>query len=400
MKIAYVLNTYPQPSHSFIRREIRALEQNGFDIVRLAMRPSEATLVDPLDLSEATRTDYVLRHKVGMLSAGIIALVRAPLRWLRAVGLAIRTGRASDLGVLRHLIYFIEACYVARQCAAQKVDHMHAHFGTNAATVAMLAQAVGGPQYSFTTHGPEEFDAPDSLSLGAKLDRAAFAIGVSQFGRSQLYRWAAISTWARLHVVHCGIDPAMFADPIAAPKGKVLRLVSIGRFTEQKGQLVLLQALAKLREAHKDVHLTLVGDGDMRRDLEQAISDLGLQDAVTLPGWLDEDGVRIALATSHALVMPSFAEGLPVVIMEAMAAQRPVIATLIAGIPELVIPDETGWLVPAGDVDALTQAIKELARTPHKQRFLMGQAGRERALLRHDVTIEAAKLANLFQSVV
>lgn len=400
MKIAYVLNTYPQPSHSFIRREIQALERGGIDIVRLAMRPSEATLVDPLDQAEATRTHYVLHHKIELLSAAIGAFFAAPTRWLGAVGLAIRTGQASDSGVLRHMIYFAEACFVARHCAAQNVDHMHAHFGTNAAAVAMLAHAVGGPGYSFTTHGPEEFDAPAALSLGAKLDRAAFAVGVSQFGRSQLCRWAALPTWEKLHVVHCGIDPAMFADPALVPQGDVLKLVSIGRFAEQKGQLVLLQALAKLRETNKNVHLTLVGDGEMRGDLEQAVSDLGLQDTVTMPGWLAEDGVRAALAASHALVMPSFAEGLPVVIMEAMAAQRPVIATLIAGIPELVIPGETGWLVPAGDGDALATAMAELAQASHQQRLDMGQAGRVRALQRHDVTVEAGKLAELFQSVV
>lgn len=399
LKIAYILNTYPQPSHSFIRREIQALEQGGVAITRLAMRPGEATLPDPLDQSEAGKTDYVLHQRLGLIVSLLQALLRGPVRWLKALGLALRIGGVSESGRLRHLIYFAEACFVAGRCRALGLDHMHAHFGTNAATVAMLAHALGGPTYSVTVHGPEEFDAPRALSLGDKLDRAAFAIGVSQFGRSQLCRWAALPTWSRLHVVHCGIDPSQFTDPAPMPKGPGLRLVSIGRFAEQKGQLVLLQALAKLRQGRTDVHLTLVGDGEMRPDIEQMIENLGLKDVVSLPGWQDEKGVRAELAAAHALVMPSFAEGLPVVIMEAMAAARPVIATLIAGIPELVVPGETGWLVPAGDVDALTKAMQGLAQTPVAELAKMGKAGRTRALARHDVTVEAAKLADLFRAV-
>jgi colanic acid/amylovoran biosynthesis glycosyltransferase len=399
LKIAYILNTYPQPSHSFIRREIQALEQAGLDITRLAMRPSEAALIDPQDISEASHTGYVLQHHLGLITALVGALLRGPIRWFRALSLALRIGGRSDTGRLRHLIYFAEACFVARHCRTLAVDHMHAHFGTNAAAVVMLANAVGGPSYSFTVHGPEEFDAPKALSLGQKLDRSAFAIAVSQFGRSQLCRWAALSTWPRLHVVHCGIDRALFACPAPMADRTDLRLVSIGRFAEQKGQLVLLQALAKLRQHRSDIHLTLVGDGEMRGVIEQMIEDLGLTDAVTLPGWQDEVGVRTELAAAHALVMPSFAEGLPVVIMEAMAAGRPVIATLIAGIPELVIEGKTGWLVPAGDVDALATAISELAQTTVDRLTEMGQAGHVRAFARHDVSGEAAKLADLFRAV-
>lgn len=399
MKIAYVLNTYPQPSHSFIRREIHALEQGGTDVLRLAMRPSDALLVDPLDKIEANRTTYVLQHRIGLVAAIFGAALRAPKQWFSALRLAMRCGRAASAR-MRHLIYLAEACFVARQCRVQNIDHIHAHFGTNAATVAMLTHALGGPGYSFTTHGPEEFDAPGALSLGVKLDNAAFAIGVSQFGRSQLRRWAALSTWPRLHVVHCGIDIVKFDNPEPLPKGPGVRMVSIGRFAEQKGQLLLLQAMAKLRPHHPDLHLTLVGDGEMRADLEQAIIDLGLTDVVNLPGWQDEAGVRAALAASHALVMPSFAEGLPVVIMEAMAASRPVIATLIAGIPELVVAGETGWLVAAGDVDALADAMSGLAQTPLDQLEKMGKSGRTRALARHDATVEAAKLAALFRETL
>ncbi len=401
LKLAYILNTYPQPSHSFIRRELLALERGGAEILRLAMRRTDMALVDPGDQAEAARTEYVLdRGLFGLLAAVLVQFLRAPVRFMRALGLAVRCGRASDRGVLRHMIYLAEAAQVTRRCRAAKVQHMHAHFGTNAATVAMLAHALGGPGYSFTTHGPEEFDGPRELSLGLKLDRAAFGVGVSQFGVSQLKRWAELSTWNRLKVVHCGIEPALFPpDAPLLPHG-ALRLVSIGRFAEQKGQMTLIAAMADLHKTHPEAHLSLVGDGEMRPDLEAAIARSGLEASITLTGWLTEDGVRTALAEAHALVMPSFAEGLPMVVMEAMASARPVIATYIAGIPELVQPGRTGWLVPAGDVPALAGAIRDLAQTPPEGLDAMGRAGRERALERHDADTEAQKLAGHFRAAI
>lgn len=400
MNVAYILNTYPQPSHSFIRRELRALEAGGARIVRLAMRRSDSDLVDPADREEAARTEYVLDlGAAGLLRETLANALSGPGRFGRAFALAWRMGRVSETGLARHLIYLAEACAVARRCAELGLDHVHAHFGTNATAVALLAQAVGGPGYSFTTHGPEEFDAPRALALGLKLDRAAFAVAISQFGRSQLARWAAFDTWPRLHVVHCTIEPEHFADPPPLPDGP-LRLVNIGRFVEQKGQMLLVEAMARLRDTQLDVHLMLVGDGEMRADLEAAIARHGLGDRIILTGWLDEAGVRRELAGAHGLILPSFAEGLPMVVMEAMAMARPVIATFIAGIPELVRPEETGWLVPAGDVDALTQAVAEMAAMPSDRLSGMGQAARARVLERHDATREAAKLADHFARAI
>lgn len=400
MKIAYVLNSYPQPSHSFIRREIQALERQGVEVLRLAMRPGSAPLVDPGDKAEAEKTQYVLQAGGLKLLLAMMALsLRAPAASVRALRMALRMGRASQVGRLRHLIYLIEAAYVVSRCHRAGVQHMHAHFGTNATTVALLAQMLGGPGFSFTTHGPEEFDAPQALSLGEKLNRAKFSVAISSFGKSQLSRWADFSTWPRIKVVHCGIEPARFETPVPVPAG-ALRLAAIGRFVEQKGQMILVQAMAEVVRQQPDVHLSLIGDGEMRAELEQAIAALGLQQNVTLTGWLSEADVRAQLDQSQALVMPSFAEGLPMVVMEAMAAARPVLATYIAGTPELVLPEQTGWLVPAGDASALALAILTIAETPQEQLQAMGDAGRERVLLRHDSDTEATKLAALFQAAI
>ncbi|MEP2718646.1 glycosyltransferase [Pseudophaeobacter sp.] len=398
MKVAYVLNSYPQPSHSFIRREIQALERQGISVLRLAMRPGSAPLVDPGDQAEAGKTQYVLQAGALSLLAALLRLALvAPLRGMRALALAVRLGRMSQVGVLRHLIYLAEAAHVVLRCRAEGVDHLHAHFGTNATTVALLAEALGGLGYSFTTHGPEEFDAPRALALGEKVNRARFAVAISSFGKSQLSRWADFGAWERLKVVHCGIEPAKFEDPAPLPEAP-LRLAAIGRFVEQKGQMVLVRAMGEVVKTQPEVHLALIGDGEMRADLEAAIVAAGLQGNITLTGWLSEEGVRDELAAAHALVMPSFAEGLPMVVMEAMAAARPVLATYIAGTPELVLPGETGWLVPAGDAGVLAEAIVTVAETPDDRLHAMGVAGRIRVLQRHDSDVEAAKLAALFRA--
>lgn len=409
MKIGYVLNTYPRPSHSFIRREIQALEALGHEVSRLAMRGDTAPLVDAGDRAEAARSLRVLEQGLPRLLAALGAEgARAPRAFGRALRLALRCGAAGACsgvpgtgGRLRHMVYLLEAAFVARQARATGLQHLHAHFGTNAATVALLAAELSGLPFSFTVHGPEEFDAPRALSLGLKADRAAFTVAISSFGRSQLMRWTTPAQWSRLQVVHCGIDPARFADPLPMPKGLpegggTARLVAIGRLSEQKGQLLLIEALAMAVARTPELHLTLVGDGELRAPIEAAIARHGLQAQVRLAGWLDEAGVRAELAAAHALVLPSFAEGLPMVVMEAMAAARPVLGTSIAGMPELVRPQETGWLVPAGDVAGLAEAMIELAATPTAALAAMGQAGRARVLARHDVGREAAKLAGLF----
>ncbi|WP_149141834.1 glycosyltransferase [Gemmobacter caeruleus] len=395
MKIAYLVNTYPRPSHTFIRREIQALERLGFEVHRFAMRSDRRNLKDAEDKAEDEITEHVLeRNRLTLLLSALLWLLRHPLRSVAALDCTLRMGARARLR-LKHLFYFVEAVEITRRCAELGIRHLHAHFGTNSSTVACLAHILGGPRWSYTVHGPEEFDAPRALSLGEKSSRAAFSVAVSSYGRSQLCRWTPVEIWPRLKVIHCGIEPAHFPTP--APLPEKLRLVAIGRFSEQKGFPLLIQAVAQAARQHPGLRLTLVGDGELRGEIEAMIEELTLRRHVTLTGWLDETQIKTELDEAQALILPSFAEGLPMVVMEAMAAGRPVIATSIAGIPELVTA-ETGWLVPAGDVQALADAIDTLAETPHARLLRMGQAARARVLIRHDVDREAAKLAQLIRS--
>jgi len=399
VKVAYLINQYPAPSHSFIRREIRALEALGVEVERFSLRELP-NLVDEADIAERKRTRGVLKAgPVALLAALIGSAIRAPLPFCRAISLAVRLGRKSDRGALRHLIYLTEACLLRAWLARSGAQHLHAHFGTNSAMVAMLCRELGGPPYSFTVHGPEEFDRAPRLALGDKVARAAFAVTISHFGRSQLCRWSRYEDWPKLTVVRCGVDDRfLHAAPVPIPAE--WRLVCVARLGEQKAHRILIEAIARLRESGMQAELVLVGDGPLRRSLQALVRVRGLEEQVKFAGWLNEQEVQAAIHRSRALVLPSFAEGLPVVLMEALALGRPIISTWVAGIPELVEHGVCGWLVPAASVEDLVTAMRAVMEAPSARLEAMARAGRLRVAQMHDVSVEAGKLASLFRASV
>lgn len=399
-RIAYFVNQYPKVSHTFIRSEILALERQGFTIQRIALRGWDAALVDAEDVRERERTRFVLQSGGGgLLLAVLNMLVIHPVRFSMALKFALQMGIRADRPLFFHLIYLAEACRIIPWLKAFGAQHVHAHFGTNSAEVVMLAHTLGGPSYSFTVHGPEEFDKPEFLAIREKVSHSAFVLAISSFGRSQLYRWIDYIDWPKVHVVHCGLDQIFFDIP-KVPIPSASRVVCVGRLCEQKGQLLLVDAVHRLAQAGIKLEVVLAGDGEMRAELEKLIEKRNLQGKVRITGWISNNQVREEILSARALLLPSFAEGLPVVIMEAMALRRPVLSTYIAGIPELVRPNEDGWLFPAGDVEALVSTLKEFLSTPAEVLEKMGDAGHQRVLERHSADIEAKKLAKLFRSVI
>ena len=397
MKIAYLVNQYPKISHSFIRREILALERQGFSVQRLSIRGWADELRDEEDVRERALTRYVLKKGAIAIGMDVLRMVfKRPGRFLKALALACKIGMRSDRPLPLHLIYLAEACRIVPWMETYGACHLHAHFGTNSSEVAMLANILGGPSYSVTVHGPEEFDKPEFLWLGEKIRRSAFVVAVSSFGRSQLFRWASYADWPKVQVVHCGIDPAFHAVSTrlipATP-----RLVCVGRLCEQKGHMLLVSAVQMLVAKGIPVHVVLAGDGELRGAIETLIAQYKLQANISITGWINGDQVREEILSARALVLPSFAEGLPVVIMEAMALRRPVLSTFIGGIPELVRTGETGWLFPAGDVNELAKALESCLAAAPEQLQVMGEAGYQRVLARHAVDTEAAKLAHLLR---
>jgi colanic acid/amylovoran biosynthesis glycosyltransferase len=395
MKIAYLINRYPSVSHSFIRREILALERQGHQVFRISVRGWDEQQQGIEDQLEQLRTQYVLRNTLALISAFLRVVVTRPVRLMKVTALVWMVSRNSERPLVVHFIYLMESCLVLRWVHGEKAEHLHAHFGTNSADVAMLVHELGGPVWSFTVHGPEEFDKAKSIALPEKIRRAAFVVAISSFGRSQLYRHAAHQNWQRIKLVRCGLEPAFYADAPARP-GAERRLVCVGRLCEQKGQLLLLDAARRLAESGLVFELVLAGDGEMRGELEELVVRYKLDQIVRITGWISSEQVREEIMRARALVLPSFAEGLPVVIMEAMALRRPVISTYVGGIPELIEPGKHGWLIPAGDAEALAEAMQSCLESSFEQIALLGEAARQTVLDRHNVDEETMKLVGLF----
>ena len=400
MKVAYLTSQYPKVSHSFIRREILALEQLNVDIDRISIRGWADTLVDPVDIQERIKTRYVLkRGLIGLLIAALKVMINRPIRLAKAVVIAISLGFRADKAWPYHIIYLLEACQVLLWLKENNVQHIHVHFGANATEVALLSRALGGPSYSFTVHGPEEFDKPEFIKLAEKINASEFVIAISSYCRSQIFRWIPYEQWYKVKEVHCGIEDS-FHDVPKAPITKNPKLVCIGRICEQKGQLLLIDAVNILAKRGVDFELVLGGDGDLRSQVEEKVKFYGLGNKVRITGWISSDQVREEILNSKALVLPSFAEGLPVVIMEAMALRRPVISTYIAAIPELIITGENGYLFPAGDVEVLADTLEYFLALPGECVQEMGELAYQRVLGRHSASIEANKLALLFKSTI
>jgi glycosyltransferase involved in cell wall biosynthesis len=401
LRVGYLVNRYPAISHTFIRREIAGLEACGIEVRRYSIRPTEDSgTIDAADRTEREKTTVLLAGGLGRLLASLIgAALTRPLRFLDAMCTAWTLGaRAGKVGRLKHLAYLAEACLLRRRLSQDSVDHLHAHFGTNPAAVALLCRVLGGPPYSFTVHGPEEFDRPEALSLRDKIRGAEFVVAISSYGQSQLMRWSEPASWPRLHVVRCGVDSGFLQE--GTPSGAADKLVCVGRLCEDKGQILLVEAAGRLVKEGLKFEISLVGDGAIRGEIESRIRALGLESTILLKGWMDGAGVRNEISRSRALVLPSFAEGLPVVIMEALALRRPVLSTFVAGIPELVQPGQNGWLVPAGSVDGLVAALRDVLQTSRDRVEAYGQSGRSAVQERHDSAQEARRLSGHFREAI
>ncbi len=394
LRVAYLVNQYPKVSHTFIRREILALERQGVTVLRFSIRGWDAEVVDPLDHAEKAQTRYVLKDGLGPLAAAVVTnVLRRPGAVWTALKAALAMSRRSVRSWPYHLIWLAHACRLRLWLEGENVSHLHAHFGTNSADVAHLLCLLGGPSYSFTVHGADESDNARVLSFPRKTAAARFVVTVSSYTRAQLMRVLPAVDWPKLKVVHCGLDEGFFAEtPAELPAEPVL--LCIGRLCAEKGHLTLLEAFAKLDRP--GVKLVFAGDGEFRALIEARIRDLRLEGRVQITGWIGSDEVRRLITQATIVVQPSLMEGLPVVLMEAMAQGRAVISTYIAGIPELVEAGRTGWLVPAGEIESLAAAMDSALSMPHARLDEMGRAGMARARARHHIDTEAAKLAALF----
>ena len=393
-QIAYVVSEYPTVSHTFILREVAALRSQGFDTLTTSVR---ATAPDqhrgPDERAEASRTFAILRaaRNPATLARTFLWLLGRPRRTLGTLAHTVALRAPGLRAVLYQLVYFAEAAILARHLDRSGARHVHAHFANAGATVAMLAARLTGVPFSFTLHGPSDLREPERSRLDAKIEAARFVACISHFARSQAMLHSDPEHWDRLAIIHCGVAPDRYdgaPDPGSLPPA----FVFVGRLAPAKGLRVLVEAFAAAHAAEEAITLTVVGDGPDRGWLAEAVRPFG--NAVKLTGALSQDEVARILAGSRAMVLPSFAEGVPVVLMEAMASGRPVVATRITGVPELVEEGGSGLLVPPGDAGALAEAMLRLARNPELC-TQMGAAGREKVRAEFTIDAEARRLAGL-----
>jgi glycosyltransferase involved in cell wall biosynthesis len=401
LRLAYLVSTYPAVSHTFIAREIAVLRDRGHDVTTISVRRTpEAQLLTDEERAEAARTENVLPVAPQVLLRDHLqALGRRPGAYLRTLRLALALGDHGPRDTLWSLFYFAEAVRVWRLLRARGLQHLHVHFANAAATVALLAAELGrgdGMTWSFTMHGPREFDDVEHFALPEKVRRASFVACIGEFCRAQLMRFSDEDQWAKLEIVRCGLDPTVFAPRTEPADDGVLRVLCVGRLVADKGQSLLVEAVARLRRDGVPVEAHLVGDGPSRPRIEQAVQRLGVQDAVHLHGSVGQDRIRELYAAADVFCLPTFAEGVPVVLMEAMAMEVPVITTAVQGIPELVEPGRTGVLVRPGSVDVLVEALRGVAQDGERFRSL-AVAGRERVERDYDIRANAAGLEACFE---
>ena len=394
LRIAYMTGQYPRATDTFIQREVAALRAKGVFVQTFAVRRPPASEAGTAEQdAERAGTHYLVPCTPwGLVVAHLGLLVRSPGRYFKGLALAL-TARAPGLrSFVYQMLYFLEAGLVARQMRLKSLSHLHNHFASSSCTVAMLAAELGGFTFSFTVHGPAIFFEPKYWRLDEKVRRALFVCCISHYCRSQVMIWTPPAKWDRLHIVHCGVDPSLFAGPQVGSDGA--DLMWVGRLAAVKALPVLLEAVAQLKATNPAVRLTVVGDGPDRPMLEATVRDLDVADCVEFVGYQSNAEVRKRLSETDVFVISSFAEGVPVVLMEAMASYVPVVATRIAGVAELVNDGVSGHLVPPGDVQALVEKLTSLLADP-SLRSEMGLAGRAMVEQEFNIHSEADRLCQI-----
>ena len=399
-RVAYLASVYPAVSHTFVMREIMALRAHGMQVDTFSVRtPPTAGLLSAADRRERENTGYILPPRWGrLLAAHVRTAADRPLRYLSTLWFALSTRPAGLRAALWHLFYFCESVFLFHELRLRKITHLHVHFGMACATTAMITSRLGGITYSLTVHGPTIFFDAHRFLLREKVERAALVFCISDFCRSQVMCHVSPEHWHKLHIVHCGVEGNVYQPREARDRATDgTHLLCVGRLVPEKAQEVLLRAIACHRDDFPTLHGTLVGDGPDRERLEALSHELGIEDRVSLPGAVGQDDIQAYYDQADVFVLPSFAEGLPVVLMEAMAKELPAISTRIAGISELIEDQVTGRLVPPGNRDALARAIREVLEDP-EGRERLARNGRRKVLAEFEMDDIGRRAAAVFRT--
>jgi len=399
-RIAYLLSQYPAISHTFFLNEVLALRSRGFAIETASVNSiyPPAGGFPAAEMQEAARTFYIkATPRPAILGILIKTVLTRPGVIVRGLSGALRLRPGDIPGTGYALFYLLEAILLGDWMRRKGCGHLHIHFGGSVATVGMLTSIAWEIPYSLTIHGPEEFyDVGPSL-LEQKLRLATFVTCISHFCRSQLLKISPVAGWPKFHICRLGVQTDIFVPARAsAAELAPLHIVNVGRLHPAKGQMVLLNSFRELHRRGLPVRLSIVGDGDGREALRDFINRNELEDSVTLHGSLSHPATRELLGTADLFVLPSFAEGVPVALMEAMSMEIACISTYVAGIPELIDSPDEGILVPASSVQALTDAM-DLLLTDHARRRMIASAGRRKVLSSYDLSANIQHLIGVFE---
>src|SRR5215475_5601142 len=399
MKLGYLVSQYPARTHTFVLREVRALRHSGIDVcvvsVRSCDRPVAELSAD--EAEEAMRTFSVLgAGRLHALIANLRVLCRHPLGYLRGLLHAWSLSRGTPKLVLRYTIYFLEAVVAGDYFERQQVKYIHTHFSS---TVLLILARIFRVRYSLTLHGPEEFADVAGFHVAEKVAGATFVATIAQYSMSQVLNASDPAYWQKVVVLPLGVDVDAYRRGSSPPRerGESFRLLSVGRLAAPKGYAILIAAVALLRERGRNVRLTLVGEGQQRALLEELIARHGLGDVVRLTGALNHERVMDYYQASDAFVLSSFLEGVPVVLMEAMAMELPCVATWVTGIPEIIESGLEGLLVPPASASDIADAVGRLMDDPAAARQL-GSAARRKVAARYHLERNVARLADEFRS--
>lgn len=395
-RLGYLVSTYPAISHTFILREIQHLRRDGWHIVSASVNQPDRPLaqMEAYERQEAESTYGIKADGVrGALKAALWAVSRYGLSSVKMLASTMRLGGAAK--PWKGIAYGVEALMVARWMEQEGLRHLHVHFGNAGATVGLLTKRLNQCHLSLTIHGPDEFDDVPGQHLALKMKEADAVICISQFARSQLMRISDSDHWHKMQVCRLGVDPTQFPYR-SRVASEVVQMLCVGRLTPAKCQVLLVQACAQLRDAGLSFHLKMVGAGPDRARIEREVDLHGLQSHITMTGALNQQEVKRAFAQADVFVLPSLAEGIPVVLMEAMCSGVPCVTTPVNGIPELIEHGVSGLLATPGDVASLTAQLQRILSSSDLRESL-AKAARQKVTTDFDLANNVRHLGALFE---
>jgi colanic acid/amylovoran biosynthesis glycosyltransferase len=397
--MAYLVGQYPMLSMIFVIREVLQLRRLGFQIDVASINPpdrgAEGLTAD--EAKESSLTYYVKTHGLrGALMAHARTLASHPIGYLKGLRLLFSLGRFDLRRLTYCALYFTEALMVGTWMKRLGHSHLHVHLGTQPSTVGLFVRNVFGCGFSVTVHGPDEFYDSKGQYLTEKVLASSFIVCISDYARSQLMKLSPYSQWQKLVVSRLGVDPSVFAPVARDGPAACFEVLCVGRLVPAKGQHLLVDAIGRIARTGRSIRLRLVGDGIDRDSLKSQVKELGLEDQVVFEGAVNQDRIRALYARADCFCIPSFAEGIPVVLMEAMAMEIPCISTHITGIPELIQSGINGVLVAPSSVEGLVAAINQLIDDPDERRKI-GARGRVQIVAHYDLARNVGHLAQIFR---